>query len=124
MPKSNLDQIIIIIIFFISELTNLFLTESDVKCRYMSFALTRLIEIHAKKRKEGGWGGLLLEQGCQRSGVQIQCSVFHNVSVYWLPEYKERESETENQRVQLNRLIISPEPIFHTLIPRRGPAHG
>lgn len=85
----------------------------------MSFALTRLIEIHAKK--EGG-GGLLLEQGCQRSGVQIRCSVFHNVSVYWLPEYKERESETENQRVQLNRLIISPEPIFHT--PRRGPAHG
>lgn len=118
MPKSHLDQIIIII-FFISELTNLFLTESDVKCRYMSFALTRLIEIHAKK--EGG-GGLLLEQGCQRSGVQIRCSVFHNVSVYWLPEYKERESETENQRVQLNRLIISPEPIFHT--PRRGPAHG
>lgn len=26
--------------------------------------------------------------------------------------------------MQLNRLIISPEPIFHTLIPRRGPAHG
>lgn len=26
--------------------------------------------------------------------------------------------------MQLNRLIISPEPIFHTLIPCRGPAHG